>query len=157
MAAVQKKDKRRRRQILTWRTQIMTESGGLLKAESYLPRIICWSRDSHFLRMFGHKSFKEVIKVNKVFRVCLLSIWLVSWKEEEIWTLRETADTKHVHMLRKDHGKTEESDVRKDQRNQVYQHLILDHQPPELWEEEKKNLLVKASTLWYLVMTSQAS
>lgn len=40
-------------------------------------------------------------------------------------------DTKHVHMLREDHGKTEEADVRKPQRNHIYQNLILDHRPPE--------------------------
>ena len=63
MAAVQKKDKRRRKQIPSRREQVMAVSGGLLRAELYLRRIMCWSRDPHFIRMFGHKSFKEVTKV----------------------------------------------------------------------------------------------
>ena len=40
----------------------------------------------------------------------------------------------------------EEADVRKPQRSHIYQSLILDHRPPELWKK-KNSLLFKAPTL----------
>ena len=59
-------------------------------------------------------------------------------------------DTKHVHMPREDHGKTEEADVHRPQRNHIYQNLVLDHRPPELGG---RILLVKSVGTHYVIFS----
>lgn len=104
--------------------------------------------------------FKEIIKLKWDFCVCVVApnpIWPISLYKGNIRTHK---DTRGACAQRKCHVRTRLEDdhlwakKRGAGEARLTSTLILDFQPPKLWE---MNLLFKPSSLWYFVMAARAN